>query len=324
MKIYGNKHALEQINGYAHSGRLPHSILFFGDSGTGKRTLADYTAMCCFCSAEEGLPCMSCRSCKRIEEHIHPDVICIDCSAIDKESLRNVLKGSFEMPVEGKIRVYIWQEFQLLSQENQNSLLTRLEEPSEKVRFILTSSNKNGVLPTILSRVTIIRTYPLTVSECASALAEMGFDDCERAAEIYGGNLGLALNAARDKNSSVYMETAKTFVNAVCENKEYRALISLLTLPQPKEDKREPLKQTVFAAERLIHDGFAIASGGSGGLGCDRALSKKLSEKYSAAVLNRLCGICRRFSAVTSDVNFNGKITANAFTAAIFGEIAKS
>lgn len=323
MKIYGNKPAMEQINGYARSGRMPHSILLFGDEGTGKRTLADYIALCWFCESGESFPCMSCRECKRVEEHIHPDVIRTDCSSIDKDGMRNVLKSSFEMPVEGKIRVYIWQEFQLLSGENQNSLLTRLEEPSEKVRFILTASNKNGVLPTILSRAAVIRTYPLTVSECASALNERGFSDCEKIAELYGGNLGLALKAAEDKNSSVYIDAARAFAEAVCDNNEYRALIILLSLPQPKEDKRRPLRETVFAAERLIHDGFAIASGGSGGLGCDRELSKRLSERYSAAVLNRLCEICGRFSAVANDVNFNGKITVNAFTAAIFRETAK-
>lgn len=321
MKIYGNKAALEQIKDYVGSGRLPHSILIFGDSGTGKRTLADYIAMCMFCEDKEKPPCMDCGGCKRVEEHIHPDVIYTDCSAVDKDGVRGVLKSSFEMPVEGKIRVYIWQEFQLLSGENQNSLLTRLEEPSEKVRFILTSSNKNGILPTILSRTAIIRTYPLTAAECALALKERGFADCEKTAEIYGGNLGLALKAAEDKNSSVYIQAARAFAEAVCEKKEYKALITLLSLPQPKEDKRGPLKEVIFGVERLIHDAFAMASGGKGGLGCDRALSRKIGEKYSAAVLNRLCQVCGRFSAVASDVNFNGKITANAFVAAIFGEI---
>lgn len=323
MKIYGNKPALEQIKSYAGSGRLPHSILILGDTGTGKKVLADYTAMCWFCEKDGCLPCMKCGSCTRIEEHTHPDVIYTDCETADKDTVREVLKSSFEMPVEGKIRVYIWQEFNLLSSESQNSLLTRLEEPSEKVRFILTASNKNGILPTVLSRTTIVRTYPLSLSECACALKEKGFDNCEKAAEMYGGNLGAAIKGLRDKSSAVYIDAAKAFVGAVCENEEYKALIALLTLPQPKENKRGPLKEVIFAVERLVHDSLAILSGGKGGIGCDRALSRKLGERYSAEILNKLCGICGRFSSVVSDVNFNGKITANAFTAEVFEAVSR-
>lgn len=322
MKIYGNKAALEQIRDFADTDRLPHSILIYGDAGTGKKVLADYIAMCWFCDSEGGLPCMECHSCKRIEEHIHPDVIYTDCAAVDMDTVRETLKSSYGMPVEGKIRVYIWQEFNLLGQEGQNSLLTRLEEPSEKVRFILTASNKNGILPTVLSRTTIIRTYPLSLSECAAALKEKGFSDCEKAAELYGGNLGAAIKGLNDKNSAVYRESAKAFVEAVCGNEEYRALITLLSLPQPKEDKRGPLKEVIFGVEKLVHDGLVIHSGGKGGMGCDRELSRKLGEKYPSEVLNKLCGICSRFSSVVSDVNFNGKITANAFTAEIFEAVS--
>ncbi len=321
MKIYGNKAALEQIKSYVREGRLPHSILLYGDSGTGKKTLADYIAMCYFCGDRENVPCMECNGCKRVEGHIHPDVVYIDCGNTDKEGLREILKGSFEMPVEGEIRVYIWQEFQLLSAENQNSLLTRLEEPSDKVRFILTSSNKNGVLPTILSRTALIRTNPLTIAECAEALREKGFPDADKTAEIYGGNLGQAIKAAENKNSLAYVDCAKAFVQAVCERNEYKALITLLKIPTPKDDKRTPLKEVVLKIEGLVHDGFSFASGGKGGAGCDREISRKLGETYSAAVLNGLCRICGRFSGTVSNVVFNGKITANAFTAAIFAEL---
>lgn len=64
MEIYGNKEAVNRLTDYRANGRMPHSLLFFGDSGTGKRTLAFYTAMLYLCEKDGEAPCMKCLNCE--------------------------------------------------------------------------------------------------------------------------------------------------------------------------------------------------------------------------------------------------------------------
>ena len=324
MRIYGNERALERLSDYAGSGRLPHALLLFGDKGTGKHILADYAAMLHFCKGDVP-PCKSCANCTRIEQHIHPDVIYLDCGKTSVGELREALRVSYGKPVEGELRVYIMTEFQLFSRECQNTLLTFLEEPSERNRFVLTASNRSSILPTILSRTALIQTEPLTVDECAKALMELGQgEEAEKLSALYGGNLGMALNALSEKNAAVYLDAAKEYVAALCSGEEYKALTVLHRLPQPKEDKRAPLRELVLAAQRILHDAFVVAGGGKTMSGCDPELAKRLSKRYSIAALNAICAEAERFAVTVSEVNFNTKITANAFTAALFSAADKN
>lgn len=318
MKLYGNSRALERLCSYTSRGRLPHSLLFFGDSGTGKKTLADYTAMLYFCERSGETPCMSCNSCERVEKHIHPDVIYTDCAVTSAEEMRGLLKSTFELPVEGEIRVYILTEFQLLNRECQNALLTYLEEPSDRIRFILTASNRNGILPTILSRTALIQTEPLSASECERALRDRGFDNAEQLALDCNGNLGLALKMSSDKNSAAYIELSKELAEFVCGKREYDALMLMQRLPQPKDDKREPLRAVINEAARIFHDAFVYAEGGTPASGCCHELSREMAKRLSPSELNLICERAERFSRAVTDTNFNSKITANAFIAEIF------
>lgn len=236
MEIYGNKEAVNRLTDYRANGRMPHSLLFFGDSGTGKRTLAFYTAMLYLCEKDGEAPCMKCLNCERTEKRIHPDVIYIDGEKTSVAQLREILKDSHGASVEGGIRVYILSEFQILNRECQNALLTYLEEPSDKVRYILTASNKNGILPTILSRTALIRTYPLSAEECEAALKKAGAsEEAEKFALTYKGNLGQALKALENKNTGLYFAAVKEYAEAVLKGDEYAALYTLSKLPQDRK-----------------------------------------------------------------------------------------
>lgn len=322
MKIYGNQQALERLSEYAKNDRFPHSLLIFGDSGTGKRTLADYTAMLYFCSEKNGSPCMKCKNCERIEQHIHPDVIYADCSELKAETLREeILSTTYERAVENGIKVYIFSEFQMLNNVCQNALLTFLEEPSPTVRFILTASNRNGILPTILSRTAAIQTFKLSVEECARALSDMGCANPRELAESSGGNLGLALKASSDKNAALYIDLTKELCGYIIEKNEYKALNLLAHLPQPKEDKRAPLKIIINETEKIFHDGLVAAMGGKPSSGCCAEISERIAESFSPDVLNKIAEEAVKFSKDVTEKNFNSKITQNAFISGIFSLI---
>lgn len=323
MTVYGNTRALERLSQYALNGRFPHSLLFFGDSGTGKKTLADYTAMLYFCENKGEKPCMSCGSCKRAEQHIHPDIIYSDCSATSAEEMRDLLRSTYELPVEGGIRVYILTEFQLLNRECQNALLTYLEEPSDRIRFILTASNRNGILPTILSRTASIQTEPLSLSECEKALSDRGCAECRELANQCNGNLGSALKMLSDKDSMAYAELSKELAELIGKGSEYEAFMLMQRLPQPKDDKREPLRAVITETGKIFHDAFVFSKGGVPASGCCRKLSMELSESFSESELDGICRVSEKFGKIVTDVIFNVKITANAFVSEIFSESLK-
>ena len=323
MEIYGNKEAVNRLSEYRANGRMPHSLLFFGDSGTGKRTLAFYTAMLYLCEKGGEAPCMKCLNCERTEKRIHPDVIYIDGEKTSVAQLREILKDSHGASVEGGIRVYILSEFQILNRECQNALLTYLEEPSDKVRFILTASNKNGILPTILSRTALITTYTLTAEESETALKKAGVseEEAKKSALTCKGNLGQALKALENKNTGLYFAAVREYAEAVLKGDEYAALYTLSKLPQTKEDKREPVRVLITETAKLFHDALVAAEGGKASCGCDGGLSERLAKKYSLSLLNELCEITRRFSDIAANVYFNTKSASDAFTAGIFEKV---
>ena len=324
MKIYGNEQALMRLSEYAKNDRLPHSLLFWGDEGTGKKTLADYTAMLYFCLEKGAEPCMECENCKRIEQHIHPDIVYVECQGLKVGVLREeILSTTHEKAVEGGLKIYIFPEFQVLNRESQNALLTYLEEPSPTVRFILTASNRNGILPTILSRTAAIQTFKLSAEECEAALAEKGVKNAKELAITYNGNLGLAMKAAKDKNAALYLDLAREFCGYILDKNEYKALNLLLQLPQPKEDKRAPLRTVAVETEKIFHDGFVTAMGGKPSVSCSPELSEKAAKIFSPAVLNKIALETVRYSKVVTENNFNSKITANALVSAVFNAMTQ-
>ena len=324
MKIYGNKQALLRLSEYAKNDRLPHSLLFFGDEGTGKKTVADYTAMLYFCLEKGAEPCMECENCKRVEQHIHPDIVYVECLGLKAEILKEeILPGTYQRAVEGGLKIYIFREFQLLNRECQNALLTYLEEPSPTLRFILTASNRNGILPTILSRTAAVQTFKLSVEECEAALSDKGIKNAKELALTYNGNLGMAVKAAKDKNAALYLDLAKEFCNNIIDRNEYGALTLLLQLPQPKEDKRAPLRIIAVETEKIFHDGFVAAMGGKPSVSCCPELSARAAKSFSPEVLDRIALETVKYSKIATENNFNSKITANALVSSLFGAMAQ-
>ena len=186
----------------------------------------------------------------------------------------------------------------------------------------MTASNKNGILPTILSRTALIRTYPLSAEECEAALKKAGAsEEAEKFALTYKGNLGQALKALENKNTGLYFAAVKEYAEAVLKGDEYAALYTLSKLPQTKEDKREPVRILITETAKLFHDALVAAEGGKASCGCDGGLSERLAKKYSLSLLNELCEITRRFSDIAANVYFNTKSESDAFTAGIFEKV---
>lgn len=106
------------------------------------------------------IPCGNCRSCRKIEEGVHPDVIV--CEKEDSKAtmgvdiIRSMKSDAFIKANDSDNKVYIFKEAQNMTPQSQNALLKIFEEPPDHVSIILTCSSKASLLETILSRGTNI------------------------------------------------------------------------------------------------------------------------------------------------------------------------
>ncbi|WP_461214392.1 DNA polymerase III subunit delta' [Lacticaseibacillus sp. GG6-2] len=139
--------------------RLGQAYVFNGLSGTGKAQLAEWIALRLFCqNVQDGRPCGECAECQRILSHNHPDVVRLatDARSLKVDDVRALKAELSKSGVEGGKRVFVIEQAEKMTPGAANSLLKFYEEPVPGAVIILTTTAKNQLLPTILSRAQII------------------------------------------------------------------------------------------------------------------------------------------------------------------------
>ncbi len=152
--LVGQQQVVQTLKNSIKFNRIAHAYLFAGPRGTGKTSTAKVYARALNCLEDNGIePCGECENCYRIEKEESMDVIEIDAASnrgIDEiRELREQVKF---YPGEGRYKIYIIDEVHMLTRQAFNALLKTLEEPPEKVIFILATTEPHNVIPTIMSR----------------------------------------------------------------------------------------------------------------------------------------------------------------------------
>ena len=155
------------------SGRLAHAYLFCGPRGVGKTTCARIFAKTINCEhpTPEGEACNECPSCKAFNDQRSYNINELDAASNNSvDNIRDLTDQVRIPPQTGRYRVFIIDEVHMLSQAAFNAFLKTLEEPPEYAIFILATTEKQKVIPTILSRCQIYDFARITVPDIVQQL----------------------------------------------------------------------------------------------------------------------------------------------------------
>jgi DNA polymerase-3 subunit gamma/tau len=155
------------------SGHLAHAYLFCGPRGVGKTTCARILAKTinCINLGPDAEPCNHCESCSSFNESKSFNIHELDAASNNSvDDIRNLIDSVRIIPQSGKYSVYIIDEVHMLSQSAFNAFLKTLEEPPPHAVFILATTEKHKIIPTILSRCQIYDFNRIRVEDIAGYL----------------------------------------------------------------------------------------------------------------------------------------------------------
>ena len=157
--VVGQKALTTTLKNAISSGKLANTYLFCGPRGVGKTTCARIFAKTINCTnrGADGEACGECESCRSFNEELRSyNVFELDAASNNSvDDIRNLTEQVRIPPMNGKYKVYIIDEVHMLSQAAFNDFLKTLEEPPKYAIFILATTEKHKIIPTILSRCQI-------------------------------------------------------------------------------------------------------------------------------------------------------------------------
>ena len=166
--VIGQKALTATLKHAIATDRLAHAYLFCGSRGVGKTSCARIFAKTINCRnrTPEGEACNECASCVEFNNGTSLNVIELDAASHNGvEDIKALIEQVLVPPTEGRYRVFIIDEVHMLSSAAFNAFLKTLEEPPEYVIFILATTEKHKIIPTILSRCQIYDFNRITVSD---------------------------------------------------------------------------------------------------------------------------------------------------------------
>ncbi len=157
-EVVGQGHVSETLRNALKTNQIAHAFLFTGPRGVGKTTMARILAQVLNCEnpSENMEACNQCSSCNSFNESASFNIIELDAASNNSvEHIRALIDQVRFPPQQGKYKVFIIDEVHMLSSQAFNAFLKTLEEPPPYAVFILATTEKHKILPTILSRCQI-------------------------------------------------------------------------------------------------------------------------------------------------------------------------
>ena len=218
--ILGQERAVATLQGAIARDGVAHAYLFAGPPQSGRATLARLFAQTLTCDAVATAgpalaPCGQCRSCRKIERGVHPDVQVVSRASQEEagtagkreakhttlsiDTIRELTENLSLRPMESRWRVAIVADAETMQREAASAFLKTLEEPPPYAVLILLTTEVGAVLPTVRSRCQVVELRPVARDELARALtARHGAPpaDARALASLARGRAGWAIAAA--------------------------------------------------------------------------------------------------------------------------------
>ena len=251
------ENTIKAVNSAVKLGRLPCSVLLSGGSEALREKCALELASAVLCTETQGRnsePCMKCSACLRVRSGLHPDVFRIipedGKKLLSVKTVReNCLSRLSSSPTEGLNKVFIFPECDDMQAVVQNALLKSIEEPPEDTMFIFCCDVREGLLDTVISRLT---EYPL----------------------------GDTLSSKSRKTDDKVLKTAENIAFALCNEDEFGVMLAC----SPMHKNRKMMASVASSLILIIRDAMAEGSGSPVLSGCDMA-AYSLSRSYKISSL---------------------------------------
>lgn len=336
-KLVGNNHIKEILRRMLRARRVPHSLLFAGAEGVGKKRFALELAKAFVCSDPKMLEaCDECPACRRADEFVFPraddkkeefekvffsrhsdvGIVIPYKNGILINAVRDLEKEANYRPYEARARFFIIDDAEKLNTAKDNAanaLLKTLEEPSPDSYIFLITSRPDSLLPTILSRCQTLRFAPVGTKEIEDHLLEtkeFSPDDAKIRARLSAGSVACAL-----RTDLVQFRERRARALKILESllvKEDRSFL-LKTAEEITEAKnKENYEGFLDILQTLIHDVWTLRFGAGEIINADiqnslQRFAESPEAKRLAAWLSEIETMREGFA-----VNLNKKIATEA------------
>src|SRR5216683_913560 len=227
--LVGQQHVTETLKNAIKNDRVAHAYIFSGARGVGKTTAARILAKALNCvNGPTPEPCGVCDSCKEIAAGTSLDVIEIDAASnrgIDQiRELREMVRYA---PAAARSKVVILDEAHMLTSEASNALLKTLEEPPDRVIFVMATTEPENLADTIRSRSQHFHFRALTFAEITGRLQEIA---AKENLKIEVGALAVIARMAEGslRDALSLLEQARAFCGETIPDKEVRELLGVV------------------------------------------------------------------------------------------------
>ncbi|QGS51374.1 DNA polymerase III subunit gamma/tau [Spiroplasma tabanidicola] len=238
-EVAGHEGIKEIIKSQISKNNYPHALLFSGQRGTGKTSIAKIFAKIVNCqNLIDNKTCNECKSCIEFDRNSHPDIFEMDAASNNGvDEIRNIKANVSTLPAISKYKVYIIDEVHMLTNSAFNALLKTLEEPPSHVVFILATTEFSKIPATIVSRCQLFNFKKIAKKSLENKIREITIKensqiDNEALEEIFymsDGSLRDALN---------YLEQTLTVAKEKITIEELKKVFYIST----KKEKLEILK----------------------------------------------------------------------------------
>lgn len=313
--------AVKTVRSMIERNRLAHSFLLYGESGTGKKTLARQIAMMIMC--ETHTACGHCKPCKTILSGNNPDLTYARHSGVKNgfqvDEVRRISADAHIIPTSNDTKIYIFTDSDNMTIQAQNMLLKLVEEPPDYAYFIFTASARDIFLKTMLSRMISLGVEEYTLGECEKILQEKYYNNQQIAEAIscFGGNVGKCIEYLSDDGKlKETVEIVRNLTDSIARYDEYE-IMKILAV---HENDRDFLQNIFVMLNLVFRDAVVLKSHFRKLKGCYHEGAEKISREMNMDTCIKIRNfICEQ--AQITKLNVNSRIVSANFSAGIISII---